>query len=125
MKINQLLLFLLFFIQFMVIGCKDEVPQDLIGVDPMAELIFDISLAEGYTESFLLKDTALRKDSVYQSEINKVLQFHKTTPAIFSRSYAFYTNKPVLFKQVMDSANARAQRYREEAINIESSQRKK
>jgi hypothetical protein len=123
MKINQLILF--FFMQLFVIGCKDEVPQDLIGVDPMAELIFDISLAEGYTESFLLKDTTLLKDSVYQSEINKVLQFHKITPTIFSKSYTYYTHKPVLFKQVMDSANARAQRYREEAINIESSRVKK
>jgi hypothetical protein len=123
MKINQLLLF--FFMQLIVIGCKDEVPQDLIGVDPMAEIIFDISLAEGYAESFLLKDTTLLKDSVYQSEINKVLQFHKTTPTIFSKSYTYYTNKPVLFKQVMDSANARAQRYREEAIKIESSRVKK
>lgn len=104
----------------MSIGCKDEVPEDLIEVDPMAEIIFDISLAEGFVESFLLKDTALLKDSVYQSEINKVLQFHKTTPAIFSRSYRYYTQKPVLFKQVMDSANARALRYREEAIKIEN-----
>ena len=123
MKINQLLLF--FFMQLIVVGCKDEVPKNLIGVDPMAEIIFDISLAEGYTESFLLKDTTLLKASVYQSEINKVLHFHKTTPAIFSKSYSYYTNKPVLFKQVMDSANARAQRYREEAINIESSRGKK
>ena len=118
MKINQLLLF--FFIQLMSIGCKDEVPEDLIGVDPMAEIIFDISLAEGFVESFLLKDTLLRKDSVYQSEINKVLQFHKTTPAIFSTSYKYYSQKPVLFKQVMDSTNARAQRYREEAIKKEN-----
>ena len=118
MKINQLLLF--FFIQLISIGCKDEVPKDLIGVDSMAEILFDISLAEGYTESFLLRDTTLMKDSVYQSEINKVLHFHKTTPAIFSKSYTYYTHKPVLFKQVMDSANARALRYKDEAIKIEN-----
>ena len=118
MRINNLLLF--FFIQLMLIGCKDQLPEDLIGVDPMAEIIFDISLAEGYIESFLLKDTTLRKDSVYQSEINKVLQFHKTTPAIFSTSYRYYSQKPVLFKQVMDSANARALRYREEALKAEN-----
>jgi hypothetical protein len=123
MSINKLLPF--FFIQLITIGCKDELPKDLIGVNTMAEIIFDISLAEGFTESFLLKDTTLFKDSVYQSEINKVLQFHKTTPAIFSKSYTYYTQKPVLFKQVMDSANARAQRYREEAIKIENSQGKK
>jgi hypothetical protein len=104
----------------MSIGCKDGVPKDLIGVDPMAEIIFDISLAEGFVESFLLKDTALKKDSVYQSEINKVLQFHKTSPAIFSISYKYYSQRPVLFKQVMDSANARALRYREKAIKIEN-----
>ncbi len=117
MKLRQLLLCFVF--QCMTFGCSNQLPNDIIEVDPMAEIIFDISLAEGFVETFLLKDTALLKDSVYQSEINKVLQLHKTTPAIFSKSYTYYTQKPILFKQVMDSANARALRYKEAAIKIE------
>ena len=118
MKLCRLLLF--FVIQFMIFGCSNKSSNDIIEVDPMAEIIFDISLAEGFVETFLLKDTTLLKDSVYQSEINKVLQLHKTTPAIFSKSYTYYTQKPILFKQVMDSANARALRYKEEAIKIDN-----
>lgn len=118
MKIVRLILLLLF--ASVSPGCNNQLPNEIIGTDQMAEILFDISLAESYTESFLLKDTSLRKDSVYESEINKVMQFHKITPELFSKSYTYYTKKPVLFKEVMDSANARALRYKDDAIIIDS-----
>jgi len=116
---KRYLLFIVFLLS-LSISCKQQVPKELIGIDSMADILFDISLAEGFTETFLLKDTSLVKDSVYQTEINKVLQFHKTSPKVFSKSYIYYTQEPVLFKQVMDSANARALRYKEEAIKVDN-----
>ena len=116
---KRYLLFIIFLFS-LSISCKQRVPEDLIGIDSMADIIFDISLAEGFTETFLLKDTSLVKDSAYKAELNKVLQFHKTSPSVFSKSYIYYTQQPVLFKRVLDSANARAIRYKEEAIRVDN-----
>ena len=43
MNLRQLLLF--FVIQFMTFGCINKSTNDIIEVDTMAEIIFDISLA--------------------------------------------------------------------------------
>lgn len=112
-------LFFLVFILFQF-SCNDSSKDNIIDPDKMADILLDISLAEGYTETFLLKDTSLSKDSVYQKEINKALQFHNTTPSLFSRSYTYYTNRPLKFKEILDSSSARASRRKEEALRIEN-----
>lgn len=110
---------LVFFLTCLVSCDRDNhVPRGIIKVDPMADILMDISMAEAFSESFLLTDSTLKKDSVLKMEISKVYKLHNTDPIQFSKSYTFYTTKPVLFKVVMDSANARAIRNRErEFIN--------
>ena len=105
-------LFVSFLSILFLLGCSsiNEVPQGILKVNPMADLIFDITLAEGYAETFLLTDSTKVKDSIYQREISKVLQLHNLTSKTFTESYTFYSNNPVLFKIVIDSANARASR---------------
>lgn len=112
---------LVFFVVFLV-SCNREshVPNGIIKVDPMADILVDISMAEAFSESFLLTDTLLKKDSVLKTEISKVYKMHKIDPIQFSKSYTFYTTKPVLFKLVMDSANARAIRNREREFTNDS-----
>ena len=71
-------LFVSFLLILFLLGCSsiNEVPQGILKVSPMADLIFDITLAEGYAETFLLTDSTKVKDSIYQREISKVLQLH-------------------------------------------------
>jgi hypothetical protein len=73
----------------------------------MADIIVDISLAESFTEMFIMKDSSLVKDSVLKKEISKVLALHNTTIELFSTSYAYYSKHPGVFKVMMDSASAR------------------
>jgi len=117
MKRSYLFFLVFSFFQF---SCTDGSKDIVIDPDKMADILLDISLAEGYAETFLLKDTTLSKDSVYQKEINKALQFHNTTPSLFSRSYTYYTNRPLKFKEILDSSSARASRRKEEAFRIEN-----
>ena len=90
-----------------------SIPKGVIKINPMADILLDIAVAESYTESYILKDSTLNKDSVYKSEISKVLQLHNTNPSVFSKSYSFYTEHPTLFKIVVDSTHDRAVRKKE------------
>ena len=114
---------LVFFLTSFVSCDRDShVPSGIINVDPMADILMDISMAEAFSESFLLIDSTLKKDSVLKMEISKVYKLHNTDPIKFSKSYTFYTTKPVLFKIVMDSANARIIRNREREFANDSTE---
>jgi len=88
----------------------ESIPSGIIKINPMADILLDIAMAESYTESYILRDSTLNKDSVYKSEISKVLQLNNTDPAGFSKSYSFYTEHPALLKIVVDSTHDRAVR---------------
>ena len=113
---------ILVFFTISLVSCDREsyIPRGIIKLDPMADILVDISAAEAFSESFLLTDTLLKKDSVLKMEISKVYKLHNTDPIQFSKSYTFYTTKPVLFKIVMDSANARVIRNREREFTNDS-----
>ncbi len=86
---------------------NSTVPDNIIQQDKMADIIVDISLAESFTEMFIMKDSSLVKDSVLKNEISKVLALHKISIPSFSTSYNYYSKHPSVFKVMMDSASAR------------------
>ena len=101
-------LMLSFFI-FFFISCSTgfDIPTNIIKPSSMADILVDVSIAEGFSESFLYKDSLSKKDSVLKKEVSRVLQIHNISPNEFSKSYKFYSSRPIIFKMVMDSANAR------------------
>ena len=76
----------------------------------MMDLITEVSLADAFAETYVLKDSSLKKDSVLQQELNAVYKINKVTPEQFARSYKYYSSNPILFKEIIDSAHARAYR---------------
>jgi hypothetical protein len=90
---------------------------DVIGKDRMANILYDIALAEAFVETYQLKDSALNKDSALQKEIDLVLKYHAVEPLRFSRSYQFYQQHPKDFRILIDTANARAIRNRENSYS--------
>ena len=90
---------------------------DVIGKDRMANILYDIALAEAFVETYQLKDSSLNKDSVLQKEIDLVLKYHGVEPQRFSKSYQFYRHHPKDFKILIDTANARATRNRESSYS--------
>ncbi len=91
--------------------------DDVIGKDRMANILYDIALAEAFVETYQLKDSALNKDSALQKEIDLVLKYHAVVPLRFSKSYQFYQQHPKDFRILIDTANARAIRNRENSYN--------
>jgi len=80
----------------------------------MADLLNEIALAEGFAESYLFKDTSQSKDTLVQKELDKVLQLNKISMKQFTKSYHYYKTHPEEFKVMVDTANARASRNREQ-----------
>jgi hypothetical protein len=111
--------FMLFFF-----SCKNDnnIPSNMIAPNLMADILVDIAIAEGFSESYLFKDTLSKKDSVLKKEISKVLQTHNIKQQQFSKSYQFYATRPNLYKVVMDSANARIIRGKEKEFTNDSLQ---
>lgn len=89
----------------------------MIAKGRMADILYDIALAEAFVETYQFKDSSMNKDSALQKEIDLVLKYHSVEPAQFSKSYRFYEQHPQEFKILIDTANARAIRNRENSYN--------
>jgi hypothetical protein len=85
----------------------------------MADLLGDIALSEAHAETLYMKDSSLNKDSVLQKELDLVLSLHSVSSLRFSKSYNHYSKDPVQFKVIIDSANERMVRKRDQAYSPE------
>lgn len=91
--------------------------QEVLNQDEMADILNDITLAEGFVESYLFKDSTLNRDSAVQAEIDKALQLRQVSTALFTRSYRYYQAHPDQFKLIADTANARASKARDNSYS--------
>lgn len=99
-------------------ACQNGIESnDVLNQDEMADLLNDITLAEGFVESYMFKDSALNKDSAVQAEIDKALQLRRVSTALFTRSYRYYQAHPDQFKLIADTANARASKARDNSYS--------
>ena len=112
-----------FFIQavfiFLAVSCSqsDKIPDHILSQEQMVGVFSDIALAEGYVDAYYTSDSLKVKDSILTSEVDKVLRIHNIDQKKFRESYDFYKTHPVLFRVVVDTANARAQRNRDKLYN--------
>lgn len=100
----------LFLAVITVFACKSKKASTLLSKEQMINMITEVSLAEAYAETYVLKDSSLKKDSVLRSELQRVYQVNKITPETFAESYKYYSSNTILFKQIIDSAYTRAYR---------------
>ena len=98
----------------MLISCsgRNEGGKFVIDEDKMANIMYDVLLAESYAESYLMKDTTLSKDSLLKVEMDRVMKVYGITAAKFSESYLYYKAHPLQLERVLDSAHERAPRGR-------------
>jgi hypothetical protein len=87
-----------------------NVPSDILPKERMGSILYDIGVAEGAMESIYYRDSSKNKDSLLRTHLDRVMRIHGTDRAEFVRSYAFYKKNPLIFKEVVDSLQARAQR---------------
>lgn len=106
-------------------GRRDSVPSGVFSPQKMERVLTDVLLAESFAESYLLIDTTRTRDASFTGELNKVLVIQKISEADFRRSLEFYKSRPDIFKVVIDSVNARAQRNRDHIYDEQKKKRLK
>lgn len=89
-----------------------KVPKDILPVDKMKTIVWDLIQTGEYANSLKEKDTT--KKSLNTSYFSQALQLHHISKTDFFKSYNFYEKHPVLNKELFDSVNAYAQRQRNE-----------
>lgn len=97
----------------LLINCsRNKVPSDIIQPHEMGNILFEVSMAENFVNSYLAKDSSRNRESNIQQEYQKIFALHHITEEQFKKSYDFYRSNIDIFKVMMDSLNARAQRER-------------
>lgn len=87
-----------------------SIPRDVLGKEEMGRLLFDIGMAEGHVEVYMYRDSAKSRDSLLRTELDRVLAIHGVSQEEFLRSHRFYKSRPTLYKEVVDTLQARSQR---------------
>ncbi|HRO47750.1 DUF4296 domain-containing protein [Agriterribacter sp.] len=104
---------------WLLTGCSGrKVPSGVIEPHEMGNMLFEITMAEEFVNSYVSKDSSKNKEVEIQKEYQKIFLLHKVTEAQFKKSYDFYRSHTGIFKTMMDSLNARAQRGRNELYRM-------
>ena len=101
---------LILLINAILISCGPSIPKDVLPPDKMKLVLWDIMQADELAEYNLTKDSSfnsLEKHIVYYQD---VLTIHKVKKVQFSKSLAYYSNNPELFKVVLDSLQSFGER---------------
>lgn len=98
-------------------------PKDLINEKEMVLVIWDMSLAEDFATTYIMKDSGKVKDIEIQKEYQKVFSYHHINKDQFTRSFNYYRSDPEMFKRLMDSSEVYARQrkqdiYRNDGIKI-------
>jgi len=96
-----------------LIACttKDKkIPKDIMGINEMKLIVWDLSQAGAYASMLKEKDTSIK--TVNTAYLAEVLKMHSISKKDFFTSFDFYQQNPVLNKELFDSVNAHAQRQR-------------
>jgi Domain of unknown function (DUF4296) len=106
-------------------GRNDKVPEGVLEPAKMEKVMTDLLMSESFAESYLLIDTSKKRDEWFTGELNKVLAVQDVTQDQIRKSLDFYKTRPDLFKVIIDSINARAQRNRDNIYDMEKRKSKK
>jgi hypothetical protein len=104
-----------------LVACNDAIPATVIPADEMGTIIFEINMAEEFVNSYVAKDTLKNKNAEINKEYQKIFLMHEVTEKQFKESYDFYKTHTDIYKSLMDSVNARAQRRRTELYQTHGS----
>jgi hypothetical protein len=89
-----------------------KIPKDVLPVDKMKLIVWDLTQAGAYANYLKEKDTSTKHlNTMYMAE---VLKLHHISKEDFFKSFKFYQSDPSLNKVLFDSVSAYAQRQRPE-----------
>lgn len=91
---------------FFIPACsnKDKPPKDILSNQQMEDVLWDLVKGGEFLESYvLINDTSLDKASKEYAWYEHIFSLHKTSRAVFVKSYNWYQQHPAIMKQILDS----------------------
>jgi len=95
---------------FFSCGNKNKIPPGILKPEKMQVVLWDVIKADAFTAEFIKKDSV--KDAVQENLKlqQKIFAIHHISKEDFYTSYEYYKMNPDLFKIIMDSMMAKAER---------------
>jgi Domain of unknown function (DUF4296) len=90
---------------------KSTVPTDVLPLNRMKLVMWDMIRADEYAKGFVIKDSSktLKEHSIILYE--KVFALHNITRETFTRSLKYYESNPLQNKRLFDSLSAQVSNY--------------
>ena len=101
---------------FFAFSCKqkDTIPSSIIPPEEMEKILFEANMAEEFVNNYVMRDRSKNKETEVRREYEKIF----FTEQQFKKSYDFYRSHPDIYKMLMDSLDAKAQRKRSETYSM-------
>ncbi|MBS1748365.1 MAG: DUF4296 domain-containing protein [Bacteroidetes bacterium] len=112
------ILLLLYFLLIFACRQNDVIPNSVIPPDEMGKILFEANMAEEFVNSYVMKDRSKNKETEMKREYEKIFFIHNITEQQFKKSYDFYRSHPEIYKSLMDSLDAKAQRKRSDVYSM-------
>ncbi len=91
---------------------KPAVPEDVLSMKDLQEILSDIHIAQAASTNAVLSDSSIYNNKEY---INYILKQHNIKREDFLKSMKFYTENPVLLEEVYDSVITQLSRMQAES----------
>ena len=89
---------------------KDKVPDGILKPEKMQAVLWDVIKADAFTAEFIKKDSTKNAAAENLKLQQQIFAIHKINKADFYNSYDYYKSNTVVFKKIVDSMVAQAER---------------
>ncbi len=96
----------------LLLSCGNKNRGKVLGTEKMQQVMWDVLLADAYTQRELKKDSS-KKELVQNASLQeKIFELNKVSREDFYTSYAYYNDHPDLMRTILDSIGVKADRDR-------------
>ena len=103
-----------FLLAYLFVGCSTgrTVPGDIIPIEKMETIIWQIAQSDEYANTLLNRDPTKKASTEKMKVYQQVCALNDVTISDFKKSYQFYLDHPDITKLMFDSISARSSRLR-------------
>jgi hypothetical protein len=102
--------FLLFSLIILLFSCGDKVPKDILSIQQMQDIQWDLMRADEMVDYYRASDTLYRPEQKREEYYSKIFSIHRTSKEVFKRSLDYYTARPKELKKILDAMHAKAEK---------------
>jgi hypothetical protein len=100
--------FLFFSLLFFLFSCGDKAPKDLLSMQQMQDIKWDLMRADEMVDYYRAADTAYPAEQKREQYYDIIFNIHHTSKENFRRSLDYYTARPKELKKILDAVQAKA-----------------